>query len=221
MLVMQDFVNTGEYSFFRDTALPTIGMISLPDTFLPRSRNAKAYFMQNALGTQQLLYNSPSVIAYTIFNEGWGQFSADRVYKYLKSQDPSRLYDATSGWFQQKKSDFDSRHVYFRKLRLKAKKRPLLLSEFGGYAYREPEHSFSKGTYGYRVFSSREELQDAVSALYENEVIPLVSKGLCGAIYTQLSDVEDEINGLVTYDRKVQKLSTKKMMEIATKLKIQ
>jgi len=218
MLVMQDFVNTGEYSFLRDTALPTVGVTRLPDCMLHRTKRAKAFFLQNAEGTQHLLYNSPSVIAYTVFNEGWGQFSADAVYSLLKNNDPSRLYDATSGWFAQKKSDLDSRHVYFRKLRLKAGKRPLFLSEFGGYAWCDKSHAFSEKSYGYRTLSSAEELEESILRLYREQVIPLIERGLCGSVYTQLSDVEDEINGLVTYDRLLEKVEREAMKQLSEEI---
>ncbi len=218
MLVLQDFVNTGEYSFLRDTALPTVGIKRMPELLRHRSTHAKAFFLQNAVGTQDLLHHFPCVIGYTVFNEGWGQFSADAVYDFFKRRDPSRIYDATSGWFHGKRSDFDSRHIYFRKLRMKAGKRPLFLSEFGGYAYRDPLHAFSNRVYGYRNLKTREEFENAVMDLYENQVLPLRKKGLGGAVYTQLSDVEDETNGLVTYDRQVVKISAERMKRLSEKL---
>lgn len=219
MLVMQDFVNTGRYSFFRDTALPTAGLRNLPDLLHRQTEESKAFFLQHAVGTQQLLLNSPCVIAYTIFNEGWGQFSADRVWDLLHRQDPSRLYDTASGWFHASKSDFDSRHIYFRSVRLRAGEKPLLLSEFGGYSYHHPTHSFSAKEYGYRRFDSPSDLEAAILALYEEQIQPQIRKGLCGCIYTQLADVEEETNGLMTDDRQITKVSAEKMNAMASKLK--
>ncbi len=218
MLVMQDFINTGNYSFLRDTALPTVGIRSMPGIFAPRRKRAKAFFLQTACGIQDALKSHPSVIAYTVFNEGWGQFSASDVYSFLKARDPSRLYDATSGWFAAKKSDFDSRHVYFRPLRLRAGKKALLLSEFGGYSFRVKGHTFSEKNYGYRTYDSADAFASALLSLYREQVIPAMEKGLCGAIYTQLSDVEEETNGLLTYDRAVQKIAVAPMREIAKTL---
>ena len=75
-------------------------------------------------------------------------------------------------------------------------------------------------TYGYKKFENREEYENAVINLYNDEIVPNIQKGLCGAIYTQVSDVEDETNGVLTYDRHEIKLNKEKMLEIAEKLKI-
>lgn len=218
MLVMQDFVNTGRYSFLRDTVLPTVGLRKLPNILRRQTEESKAFFLQNAVGTQKLLMNSPCVIAYTIFNEGWGQFSADRVWDFLRRQDPSRLYDTASGWFRPSESDFDSRHIYFRSIHLRAGEKPLLLSEFGGYSYHHPAHSCSEKEYGYRRLPSSADLEVAIIALYEEQIQPHIRRGLCGCIYTQFADVEEETNGLMTYDRQITKVSVEKMNAMASKL---
>ena len=128
--------------------------------------------------------------------------------------------DSTSGWFRQKKSQVDSRHVYFRKVKLTGDgKRPLVLSEFGGYSFKPEGHVFNtESTYGYGKYRTREEFAQAVQNLYRNEIVPCVKRGLCAAIYTQVSDVEDETNGLRTYDRKVEKLKPEEMLPIAEEL---
>ena len=218
MAVFQDLVNSGGYSFLIDTALPTIGLkkgISHRATARRRER-----FEQDGLDTLSLLYNHPSVVYYTIFNEGWGQYDADRLFKKFKSADESRIYDSTSGWFFESESDVDSHHVYFKPVRLKGKERPLVLSEFGGYSCKIEGHSFNLDkTYGYRFFDTATELEDALDRLYSEEIIPAVREGLCAAVLTQLSDVEDETNGLITYDRKIIKVSEEKMQSIAKRLK--
>jgi hypothetical protein len=114
----------------------------------------------------------------------------------------------------------DSRHVYFRKVKLKGDgEKPLVLSEFGGKTYRADGHVFNPDkSYGYGGCDSLEDLNKAVSDLYWNEIIPCVKNGLCAAIYTQVSDVEDEINGLVSYDRKIEKLKPETMLPIARAL---
>lgn len=156
----------------------------------------------------QLLYNTPSVLYYTIFNEGWGQFCADSIYERFNSADETRIIDSTSGWFWQKKSDVDSHHVYFKKINLMPKNRPLVISEFGGYSYRLENHCFGNKNYGYARYDSKEAFEQAITRLYEEELIPLAKVGTSAFIYTQLSDVEDETNGFITYDRQVIKVDT-------------
>ncbi len=219
MLVMQDMVNCGKYAFLRDTVLPTLGIQRLGDRELQRDAATRQNFLRSMRETVRLLRAHPSVVLWTIFNEGWGQFCADEAYDALRALDDTRLIDSTSGWFRQTKSDVDSLHIYFKKLRLGKEDRPQLLSEFGGYVYKLPEHSFNpERTYGYRMCRSRGAFLRDLRALYENEVLPLAEQGLCGAVYTQLSDVEDETNGLVTFDRAVSKLSPADFADLAPRL---
>lgn len=221
MIVFQDMVNNGKYSFMRDTALPTVGFKRLPRLFSKRSYGERRAFISGMKKTVEQLYNHPCVCYYTIFNEGWGQFDADEMYRTLKKLDSSRFIDTTSGWFYGRESDIESLHVYFKPVKLKKAKRPIMVSEFGGYSHKVENHVFNdEREYGYKKFESREQLENAIVDLYEKEIIPNIEKGLCGAIYTQLSDVEDEINGLVTYDRHEIKVSKEKMLSIAEKLKI-
>lgn len=219
MIVFQDMVNNGHYSFLYDTALPTLGM---KKGFAHRaSAKRKADFENSAKETINLLYNHPSVCYYTIFNEGWGQYKgADRIYDELKTLDPTRIYDTASGWFYPAKSDVQSEHVYFKPVALTAGELPLVLSEFGGYSCKLGGHAFNLDkTYGYRTCKTQAELEDALDALYRNEIIPAIKNGLSAAILTQVSDVEDETNGLVTYDRRVVKVTQSRMQEIADALR--
>ena len=219
MLVFQDMVNCGTYSFFRDTLLPTLGVRRLSDRDLQRDAATREHFLQSMADTVRLLANHPCIALWTIFNEGWGQFRADEAYEQLRKEDPTRFIDSTSGWFHQKKSDVDSLHIYFRRLRLGREDRPQLLSEFGGYVLKLPAHSFNPDrTYGYRLCRDRAQFVRDLRALYETEVLPLARKGLCGAVYTQLSDVEDETNGLLTFDRAVSKLSPADIADLAPRL---
>lgn len=155
------------------------------------------------------LYNVVSIGMWVPFNEGWGQFDAIEVTKRIRITDSSRTIDSASGWFDQLTGDFLSRHVYFKKYRYKKDKlnRAVILSEFGGYSYRIEGHVYSKNNFGYKRLKSEEEFQKAFISLYENEVIPYKMQGLTAAVYTQLSDVEDELNGLLTYDREIIKIS--------------
>ena len=209
MLVMQDMVQNGRYSFIKDTAMPTIG-INRKDN-VRRLNDRMKFFIEHSKDTIDHLYNHPSVIAYTIFNEGWGQFNADELYEELKSFDDSRLYDSTSGWFKQHKSDFDSLHIYFRNKKLKPKNIPMLLSECGGYVYAVNNE---KVKWGYALCKSKNELTNKIIKMYETMVLPSIKDGLCGVIYTQVSDVEGEVNGLYTFDRQICKVDKDKIKEI-------
>ena len=221
MLVVQDMVNNGGYSFIGDTALPTIGMKKRKDTGKKIGATQK-FFIQHTKQTIEHLYNHPCIVAYTIFNEAWGQFQSDRMYDYVKEWDSTRLIDSTSGWFWQEKNDFDSEHIYFKVIDLEPKERPLFLSECGGYTRAIDGHSYAKyASYGYGGADSEEDLTDMIVDMYEKMVLPGIKKGVCGCVYTQVSDVEDEVNGLFTYDRKVCKVDKERMKEIAEKLKIQ
>ncbi len=224
MLVMQDMVNSGDYSFFRDTVLPTIGAGRSDKT---AERNYRQeFFIEHCRQTVELLYNHPSVIAWTIFNEGWGQFDSDELYGLFKEWDSTRLVDSTSGWFAQKDSDFDSRHIYFRTPQIKAGGkggRPLFISECGGYSLELGGHGEpsvlnpgqSRKSYGYGRCKDKAELTEKIKALYEKMIIPAIPLGCCGCIYTQLSDIEDEINGLYTYDRKTCKVEKDIISEVS------
>lgn len=221
MIVFQDMVNNGKYSFIRDTALPTIGKKQRNDMKNRIKEEVKCIYEQSMEQTLDHLYNFPSICYYTLFNEGWGQFDSDIMYDIVKAMDRTRIIDSTSGWFRQTFSDVYSHHIYFKEVKISPDDRPIILSEFGGYSYKIPEHSFKKRkNYGYGKASSVEELTQKISELYEKQIIPAVSKGLCGAIYTQAYDIEEETNGLFTYDRKVCKVNADKMLEIAKKLRI-
>ena len=112
----------------------------------------------------------------------------------------------------------ESLHIYFGALRLGRRGRPQLLSEFGGYVWKLPEHSFNtEKTYGYRIYKAREDFVSALQRLYRS-LLPLVKTGLCGAVYTQVSDVEDETNGLMTFDRAVLKLKPEELRDLSAAL---
>ena len=220
MAVFQDMVNNGRYSFFRDTVLPTVGVQKLSDKRLNKKRYARAVFEEHMLETVRLLSGHPCIVYWTIFNEGWGQFNADAMYERLKKADPTRPVDSTSGWFRQRKTDIDSLHIYFKRLRMgKNSGLPQVISEFGGYVWKDEKHSFNpKKTYGYRIFDTRGEFASGLKRLCSDELLPLVRRGLSAAVYTQLSDVEDETNGILTFDRRVMKLEAEDMRGISRAL---
>ena len=176
-------------------------------------------FLSGMEGTIKLLNGYPSIVLWTVFNEGWGQFEAAGAYEKLKKLDPTRFIDSASGWYASEKSDVESRHIYFKKLSLGKEDMAQLLSEFGGWSYKIPEHSFNlKKTFGYRKYSERADFIRDLRKLYLDEVVPLARAGLCGAVYTQLSDVEDETNGFFTFDRQVLKVKPEELSEIAGEL---
>ena len=220
MIVWQDMVNNGSYSYFRDTVLPTVGIQKWNDRHLHRDQRSRNAFRQGAADAVNQLKNHPCICYWTIFNEGWGQFDSDRVCGWFRTLDAARFIDTTSGWFRGENTDVDSRHQYFGKLRLTGDGlRPLVLSEFGGKTWRVEGHIFNPDkTYGYGVCPTKEALNEAVAALYRESIVPAVEKGLCAAIYTQVSDVEDEVNGLMTYDRRVVKLDADTMLPISRAL---
>lgn len=218
MLIMQDMVNSGSYSFFRDTLIPTLGFKRKKDEKLSKNHKRRQIFEKQTKLTIEHLYNHPCVVAYTIFNEGWGQFNSDEMYDFVKKLDDSRLVDSTSGWFTQQKSDFDSEHIYFRLKKLNVNNRPLLVSECGGYKLLYKDHFFGKQQYGYGTCRDSMDLTNKIRLMYDKMIVPAIRNGLCGCIYTQLSDVEDEINGLYTYDRKVCKVHKETLLEISDKL---
>lgn len=207
IVVFQDMVNNGKYSFFRDTALPTIGLKHFPDTILHANKKSREVFENYMTDTVALLKKHPSICCWTIFNEGWGQFCANEMYLKLKTLDSTRFIDSASGWFKAKNNDFDSLHIYFKPVKTKKTDKPVFLSEFGGYSFKITEHSFNdEQTYGYKKIESLEDFQRDFTALYKEQVMPAIKNGLCATVYTQVSDVEDETNGLLTYDRKVLKV---------------
>ncbi len=220
MVVFQDMVNNGDYSFLRDTALPTLGFKKRNDKKMHKDERTRKNFISAMEETVKALKNHPCICMWTVFNEGWGQFCGSEMYARLKELDSTRFVDTASGWFEGCESDIDSPHVYFKPFKADFGDKPMLLSEFGGYVYKLPEHSFNlKKTYGYKILNTAEEFNMELEKLYREEIIPAAKAGLSGAIYTQLSDVEDETNGLLTYDRKVCKVDKAMMLKIAEELK--
>ena len=125
-----------------------------------------------------------------------------KAYKMLKEMDPTRSVDHASGWHDQGVGDLNSRHIYFAKIKFKQDTRVSALTEYGGYSRIEEGHVYNSTGYGYALYEEEEDLTEAFEKLHTEQILPLVEKGLSATVYTQLSDVEDEVNGLVTFDRK-------------------
>ena len=157
--------------------------------------------------TVELLRNHPSIIGWSLFNEGWGQFCAAQTCAMVRALDPTRFIDAVSGWYDHGCGDFYSVHNYFRDMAVwhDPHKRAFFISEFGGFTHRVDGHSSLDEAYGYEPYDDRGEWRAAVRALLA-EVEALEPHGLAGYVYTQVSDIEEETNGVLTYDRRVNKL---------------
>jgi len=224
IIVWQDFVNGGgEYSFSSIAAKPFLGFIHNDADykyFAREDERGRKRFTAEWQETVNQLKNCTCIAMWTIFNEGWGQFDSEKISYAVKKTDPTRIVESVSGWHDyHKKCDIRSLHIYYTKLKVPKDTRPVTFSEFGGYSYKIPGHVFDeKKAFGYKKFKTSEKFTTALKKLYVNKVAPLIKKGLCGCIYTQLSDVEDELNGLVTYDRKKVKVTPAYMYSLNNEL---
>lgn len=229
MLVWQDMVNGGtHYRHWFVTYLATLmnwNHISYHDgekhrKLLSRTEaEGQQEFLQEMEETIAFLYNHPCIVVWVPFNEGWGQFDAAMAAQRIHQLDPSRLVDHASGWFDQKGGDIVSLHYYFFTLKFKTEKhRALALTEFGGYSCSVPGHSACDKVYGYKKFNATGPLTCAYARLIEQTILPAVKKGIGATVYTQLSDIEEETNGIYTYDRKICKLDPDTVRRLNQKL---
>jgi len=232
MLVWQDMPSGGgAYEAWHTSYKPTLFRRSWhsyddshPRHYAHLSAGDPAYreqWRKTCLGTVEKLGNHPSIVTWVLFNEAWGQFEARKMTKLVRAMDASRPVDSVSGWYDQSCGDFLSVHNYFRELEVyrdHAKpedardvfnadgSRAFAISEFGGLAFLVPGHSLYDLSYGYASFETIEDWREGVREQLA-QADALEAKGLAGFVYTQLSDVEEEVNGLVTYDRRVVKLA--------------
>ena len=225
MLVWQDMPSGGGKYRFSTITLPLVTGIHRRDNhyraFARASSQGRGEYMDELEEMVGQLFNAPSVVLWVPFNEGWGQFDSTLVMERLRALDPTRPVDPASGWHDQGAGELRSLHVYFKPFRFRRDRRgrALALSEFGGYNLRVDGHCFNQKDYGYRRLPDAAALWRDFSRLYEREVLPAVPRGLCASVYTQLSDVEDELNGLMTYDRRVVKLDADEVRELNEQLK--
>lgn len=225
MLVWQDMPSGGGKYRFSTITLPLVTGIHRRDNhyraFARASSQGRGEYMDELEEMVGQLFNAPSVVVWVPFNEGWGQFDSTLVMERLRALDPTRPVDPASGWHDQGAGELRSLHVYFKPFRFRRDRRgrALALSEFGGYNLRVDGHCFNQKDYGYRRLPDAAALWRDFSRLYEREVLPAVPRGLCASVYTQLSDVEDELNGLMTYDRRVVKLDADEVRELNERLK--
>ncbi len=227
MLVWQDMVSGGQYiGNILAGALPNLSIHVKDNMYKAFKREKPEWreeFKRELFEMIDNLYNSVSLCCWVPFNEGWGQFDAKEIGEKVKAYDPSRFVDHASGWHDQKGPDFKSMHRYivpvtppFSFTRIG---RPYVLSEYGGYSWNIKNHVWNeKRSFGYIMFKDTQGLTKAYKKLHETQIIPLIKRGLCATVYTQVSDVEFEVNGIYSYDRKVLKLDAEMIKEINKKL---
>jgi len=211
LIVWQDIVNGGSaYNLWFVTYLTNVLQPLLrrfPDgkaaySLLSRAKPVgREEYAHELADTVQALRCHPCIACWVPFNEGWGQFDAGKAVQALRTLDGTRLVDEASGWFDQGGGDVHSLHNYFYPLRIRPQKRTVALSEYGGIAWPMPGHEPPRKTYGYGTAKDRQELTARYKKLQLKTVLPQLEKGLSALVYTQLTDVEDEVNGLFTYDR--------------------
>lgn len=233
MIVWQDMVSGGKaLNVFHAGVLPNA--ISFISPFVNVSMKDDKYkifnrdriewriqFEEELFEMMDALYNAPCIGTWVPFNEGWGQFDAKRIGDEVKAKDPTRIVDHASGWYDQQGADLRSIHRYIWPVTTpKYDGRPFVLSEYGGYSQIYPDHVWNlKKSFGYQMYRSKESLTKAYVKLHEHQVIPAIKKGLSATVYTQVSDVEFEVNGLLTYDREIVKLDEDAVKAINEKMK--
>ncbi|MCD7750192.1 MAG: glycoside hydrolase family 2 [Lachnospiraceae bacterium] len=215
MIVWQDMVSGGEpmnmlLVCYLPTGLPQIGTMvpdSLHGLFHRKNKNGRREWYRETAETIEALKPATSLAVWVAFNEGWGQFDSKKATTFIRGKDSSRLIVSASGWFDRGAGDFLSEHNYFHALEPRRDKRgrAWVLSEYGGFAHHVDGHSFTDRIYGYRKYDTLEDYRTAVTGL-QREIDALMLQGLSTAVYTQVSDVEEEVNGIMTYDRKICKL---------------
>ena len=211
LLVWQDFVNAcTKYNFWLNQ-VPLFVRYKINDhryrKFFREDEVGRKESYQEYVNTINLIYNSPCVVLWTIFNEAWGQFDAKEIYQKLKQIDPTRLFDHASGWHDQNSGDFKSMHIYKWKVKVpskrKIKNRAFIVSECGAYILdKRLKEAKKKEGFIYLLFNNKDDFQNEYIRFIKEEIKPSKENGLSAFIYTQISDVEEEMNGFVTYDRK-------------------
>ena len=223
LLVWQDFVNgCTKYDFWLNQ-VPLFVRYKISDTrfkkFFRDNEEGRKEAYQEFLDTIDLLYNSPCIVLWTIFNEAWGQFDSKNIYEKLKQIDPTRLYDHASGWHDQGTGDFKSMHIYKWRVKVPSKRkignRAFIVSECGAYILdKRLKDAKKKAGFIYLLFNNKEDFQKEYIRFINEEIKPSKEKGLSAFIYTQASDVEEEMNGFISYDRKEIKVDLDVIKEV-------
>ena len=188
----------------------TLGLIvwqDMPSTVVrgDRSDDSKRDFEAELKALIDGRRNHPSIVMWVPFNEGWGQYDTPRIVQWIKSYDPSRLVDDASGWTDEHVGDVADLHRYPGPGAPKAEaNRAIVLGEFGGLGLPLAGHTWQEqANWSYKGFATRDELTSAFADLFDRLHLLVGNAGLSAAVYTQTSDVEVEVNGLMTYDRAV------------------
>ena len=232
MLVWQDMISGGKaLNLFHAGVLPVIHGVLNPLVYMSKKDNAYTTFNRDRIEWRlqfedelfemiDCLYNYTSICCWVPFNEGWGQFDAKRIGDAIKEKDPSRFVDHASGWYDQKGCDFRSIHKYILPFIMpKYDGRPIVLSEFGGYSQKIRNHVWNwEKSFGYQMYANKVALTNAYKGLHEKQIIPNIRKGLSATVYTQVSDVEFEVNGILSYDRELVKIDEDVLREINSKM---
>lgn len=233
MLVWQDMVSGGEYigdfvagvipnvaGFFHSTKVKV-----KDDNYKVFNRTEKKWRDEYKRELNEMLnqlFNHTCISVWVPFNEGWGQFDSVQIATSVKNFDPTRLVDHASGWYDHGAGDFTSIHKYI--LPTYAPKndgRIFVISEFGGYSRIVSDHTWDETkSFGYMMYKTKDELTKAYKKLHERQIVPLIDKGLSATVYTQVSDVENEVNGILTYDREHIKIDEDVIIDINNKLTI-
>ncbi|MGV9195575.1 glycoside hydrolase family 2 protein [Microbacterium sp. MC2] len=225
MLVWQDAVNGGgRYRPLTITA-PAVTRVRFDDgdhaRFAREDATGRTHFEFELDDMIAHLRATPSIALWVPFNEGWGQFDAARIAAHVAALDPTRPVDHASGWHDQGAGDLQSLHVYFRRFRVPRRRdgRVLALTEYGGYSLAVPGRTWGRKTFGYRTYRTQAALRRAFERLHDREIAPAIARGLGAVVYTQLSDVEDEVNGLVSYDRRFIKIPIEAVRAVTDRLR--
>lgn len=223
IIVWQDMINGGGNYGLEVSAIPFVG-INLDDsnynTFKRTSLEARKLYYKELEEMIAALYNCPCIAMWVPFNEGWGQFDSNYAYTLVKAMDSTRIVDSASGWHDRGQTDVISKHIYFTPIKVHSGSKPWCLTEFGGLSTRVKGHTFNNKMFGYKIFNSKQGLTKAYKKLFEKTIISQIKDGLSATVYTQVTDVEDELNGLFTYDRKVQKIDTEVLKSINERVKL-
>jgi len=215
MVVWQDIVNGGtKYDMNMICNIPTLvrpfgnhkdkNKLFLRFTGRREKKTRDIWYME-AEETVRQLQAVPSIGSWTLFNEGWGQFTAPKCLEFVRKIDDSRPIDAASGWFHEDCGDILSEHIYFEEFKVKRSDRPYVISEYAGFSLKIGNHVRRDAVYGYKRFSDHTSLQAEYDKTMD-KIKALIPEGLSAAVFTQATDIEDEVNGVITYDRKVQKI---------------
>jgi hypothetical protein len=177
-----------------------------------RLDEAKKQFALELTRMIDAFHNHPSIVMWVPFNEGWGQHDTESVVQLVRKQDPTRLVNNASGWTDRGVGDVHDIHSYPGPgMPPLSQQRAAVLGEFGGLGLPLSGHTWqSEKNWGYRSYKNRDELTDAYVALI-SRLHQLVGEGLAAAVYTQTTDVEVEVNGLMTYDRAIIKMDDVKV----------